>query len=233
MSYHLSLRHTGQNKGVKVMIEKAGLSCLMVNRQGYLGPASPWRSRSHLSVVGGVQPEVLISVSVIKKRFSSTMGRFFGSLDIRTFPQLELTRAICEWSHRAAWENLVNKALKWADARYQSGKEPLILKLSDDGCDVFWTSGIAHLSRVIIILGLSGVYPKERGLCPPSCRLLHVFEHFQMAMTFHPLSILKPSKGQFQPSDSTWAHSRSSEIVVWWRNNNSAKWWTERHHFSP
>jgi len=133
---------------------------------------------SSVSVVGGVQPEVLISVFGDKKAVFLNDGTIFRFLlTYEPSHNFELTRATWSDQHRAAWENLVNKALKWADARYQSGKEPLILKLPDDGCDCFLNfRNSTFVARDNYPQAFRGFIPKSAAYVLRLAGLLHVFE---------------------------------------------------------
>lgn len=93
---------------------------------------------ARVSICGGIQPEVFRAVFGDKGGLFLTDGTIFRFLlTYEHAGNYKLTRAVWSDEHRAIWESLIKKALKWADSRFQSGNAPLILRLSDEAWETF------------------------------------------------------------------------------------------------
>lgn len=93
---------------------------------------------ARISICGGIQPEVFKAV------FAGQNGLFLNDGTIFRFlmtyepaGHYELTRAIWSDFHRNSWEGLINKALQWADNRFQSDEGALVLRLSNEAWTCF------------------------------------------------------------------------------------------------
>ena len=93
---------------------------------------------ARISICGGIQPEVFRSVFGDKGGLFLTDGTIFRFLlTYEPAGHFELTRATWNNHHKAAWEELINKALQWADDKFKSEDDFLVLKLSDEAWNYF------------------------------------------------------------------------------------------------
>jgi len=144
---------------------------------------------SSVSICGGIQPRVLIAVFGDAKAVFLDDGTVFRFLlTYEPSSNYELTKATWSDQHRAAWEGLVNRALKWADKRFESGQEPLILKLSDDAWDCFSDFRNSTFSaRDNFPPAFRGFIPKSATYVLRIAGLLHVFEQLSNGEDISPV----------------------------------------------
>jgi len=144
---------------------------------------------SSVSVCGGIQPEVLVAVFGDKKAVlldDGTAYRFLFTYERSC--NYELTKATWSDDHRAAWEGLIKRALKWADTRFESGQPPLILRLSDESWDCF--SGFRNstfAARDSFPPAFRGFIPKGTSYVLRLAGLLHVFEQLSNGEDISPV----------------------------------------------
>jgi len=104
----------------------------------------------------------------------------------------ELTRATWSDQHRTAWEGLVNKALKWADTRFQSGQEPLILRLADDAWERFSDfRNRTHAARDQFPAPFRGFIPKAASSVLRLAGLIHVAGQLSSGNDISPIVTLE------------------------------------------
>lgn len=133
---------------------------------------------ARVSICGGIQPEVFRSVFGDKNGLFLTDGTIFRFLlTYEPVGHFELTRATWNEQHRFTWENLVNKALWWADDKFKSSDNFLILKLSDDA----WSCFSAFRNNLYSLRNqfppaFRGFIPKATSYILRIAGLLHVME---------------------------------------------------------
>jgi len=133
---------------------------------------------ARVSICGGIQPEVFKTVFGDKGGLFLTDGTIFRFLlTYEPAGHFELTRATWNEQHRFTWENLVNKALWWADDKFKSSDNFLILKLSDDA----WSCFSAFRNNLYSLRNqfppaFRGFIPKATSYILRIAGLLHVME---------------------------------------------------------
>lgn len=135
---------------------------------------------ARISICGGIQPEVFRSVFGDKGGLFLTDGTIFRFLlTYEPAGHFELTRATWNNHHRAAWEELINKALQWADDKFKSEDDFLVLKLSDEAWNYFldFRNNIYSM-RDHFPPAFRGFIPKAVSYVLRISGLLHVMEQF-------------------------------------------------------
>jgi putative DNA primase/helicase len=144
---------------------------------------------SRVSICGGIQPDIFRSVFGDKKGLFLTDGTIFRFLlTYEHSGDYELTRATWSDQHRAIWESIISRSLQWADNRFKSGSDPLVLKLTDDAWDYF--SGFrnsTYSNRDYFPPSFRGFIPKAAAYVLRLAGLLHVFEQFSTSDEINPV----------------------------------------------
>lgn len=144
---------------------------------------------ARVSICGGIQPEVFQAVFGDKGGLFLTDGTIFRFLlTYEHAGNYELTRATWSEQHRETWERLVNRALRWADTRFQSGNDPLVLKLSDEAWDCFSDFRNSTFSvKDHFPPAFLGFIPKAASYVLRIAGLLHCIDEFSVSDDIHPV----------------------------------------------
>jgi len=144
---------------------------------------------ARISICGGIQPEVFRSVFGDKGGLFLTDGTIFRFLlTYEPAGHFELTRATWNNHHKAAWEELINKALQWADDKFKSEDDFLVLKLSDEAWNYFldFRNNIYSM-RDHFPPAFGGFIPKAVSYVLRISGLLHVMEQLFDADDINPV----------------------------------------------